>query len=151
MISNDGEQVGIVTVQEAIAIAERDGLDLVEVSPNSNPPVCKIMDYGKYKYELSKKEKVVKKRQQVVHVKEIRLRPKIEEHDFDFKLKHARKFLEAGDKVKVTVTFRGREMARLNFGEELLKRFESELDDVAKVERTINLEGRNMVLLLTKK
>jgi translation initiation factor IF-3 len=151
VISNDGEQIGIVTVQEAMTIAERDGFDLVEVSPNSNPPVCKIMDYGKYKYELSKKEKVVKKRQQIVHVKEIRLRPKIEEHDFDFKLKHARKFLEEGDKVKVTVTFRGREMARLNFGEELLKRFESELEDVAKVERTINIEGRNMVLLLTKK
>lgn len=138
-------------MREALNIAENEGLDLVEVAPNSNPPVCKIMDYGKYKYELSKKEKIVKKRQQIIHVKEIRLRPKIEEHDFDFKLRHARKFIEAGDKVKVTVTFRGREMARLNFGEELLNRFEEELEDIAKVEKPINMEGRNMVLLLSKK
>lgn len=132
-------------------IAEKDDLDLVEVSPNSNPPVCKIMDYGKFKYEQSKKEKIVRKRQQIIHVKEIRLRPKIEAHDFDFKVKHARRFLEDGDKVKVTVFFRGREMTHLEFGRKLLKRVEEELSDISKIEKPGHMEGRNMVLLLTKK
>lgn len=151
VISGDGDQIGILPIRQALEIAEKEGLDLVEVAPNSKPPVCKIMDYGKFKYEQSKKEKIVKKRQQIIHVKEIRLRPKIETHDFDFKIKHARKFIENGDKVKVTVTFRGRELSHLEFGKDLLKRFEDELADIAKVEKPAYLEGRNMVLLLTKK
>jgi len=127
------------------------GMDLVEVSGKTNPPVCKIMDYGKYKYELSKKEKSVRKKQQTIHVKEIRLRPKIEGHDYEFKMKHARKFLEDGDKVKITVIFRGRELKHLKFGKELLGKIEKDLSDVAKVERPAQVEGRNMILLMTKK
>ncbi len=127
------------------------GMDLVEVSGKTNPPVCKIMDYGKYKYELSKKEKSVRKKQQTIQLKEIRLRPKIEGHDYDFKIKHARKFLEDGDKVKITVIFRGRELKHLEFGKELLGKIEKDLSDVAKVERPAQVEGRNMILLMTKK
>ena len=151
LIGLDGEQVGVIPVREALERAQQDGLDLVEVSPNANPPVCKIMDYGKYKYEQSKKEKIARKRQQTITLKEIRLRPKIEGHDFDTKVRHARKFLEAGDKVKATVIFRGREMAHMEFGRNLLKKLEEELEDVAKIEKATHVEGRNMVLLLSKK
>lgn len=151
LIGFDGEQVGVISVDEALERAQQNGLDLVEVSPNANPPVCKIMDYGKFKYEQSKKEKIARKRQQTITLKEIRLRPKIEGHDFDTKARHARKFLEAGDKVKATVIFRGREMAHMEFGRNLLKKLEAELEDVAKVEKAAHVEGRNMVLLLTKK
>lgn len=140
-----------MTIQRALDMANEAGLDLVEVSSKTNPPVCKIMDYGKYKYELSKKEKSVRKKQQTIHVKEIRLRPKIEGHDYDFKMKHARKFLEDGDKVKITVIFRGRELKHLEFGKELLEKIEKDLSDVAKVERPAQVEGRNMILLMTKK
>ncbi len=132
-------------------MANEAGLDLVEVSSKTNPPVCKIMDFGKYKYELSKKEKSVRKKQQTIQVKEIRLRPKIEGHDYDFKMKHARKFLEDGDKVKITVIFRGRELKHLEFGKELLTKIETDLSDIAKVERPTQVEGRNMILLMTKK
>jgi translation initiation factor IF-3 len=132
-------------------MATEAGLDLVEVSSKTNPPVCKIMDFGKYKYELSKKEKSVRKKQQTIQVKEIRLRPKIEGHDYDFKMKHARKFLEDGDKVKITVIFRGRELKHLEFGKELLEKIETDLSDIAKVERPTQVEGRNMILLMTKK
>ncbi len=138
-------------IQKANELAEEQSLDLVEVSPNSDPPVCKIMDFGKYKYELSKKEKLVRKKQHVIQVKEIRLRPSIEDHDFDFKLKNARKFLEQGNKVKFNVMFRGREMAHQEFGKELLQRITEELDDIAKAENRPKLEGRNMVLFLIKK
>jgi translation initiation factor IF-3 len=108
LVGADGEQVGIVSTPEALAKAEAVGLDLVEVAPNAEPPVCRVMDFGKYKYELSKKEKTSKKKSATIHVKEVRFRPKIEDHDFDFKAKHMRKFLQDGDKVKATVTFRGR-------------------------------------------
>lgn len=151
LIGEDGEQVGIVPIQRALASAEESGLDLVEVAPNAKPPVCRIMDFGKYKYELSKKEKSNKKKQVVVQVKEIRMRPKTEEHDFAFKAKHARKFLEQGNKVKATVTFRGREMAHQEFGEKLLERLRDELSDVSKVEREPFMEGRHMVMYLVKK
>lgn len=151
MIGSDGAQVGILGIQKANELAEEQGLDLVEVSPNSDPPVCKIMDFGKYKYELSKKEKLVRKKQHVIQVKEIRLRPSIEDHDFDFKLKNARKFLEQGNKVKFNVMFRGREMAHQEFGKQLLNRIMEELDDIAKAENKPKLEGRNMVLFLIKK
>jgi len=143
--------LGIMPVTQALRLAEEEGLDLVEVAPNANPPVCKIMDYGKYKYELAKKEKSTKKKQVSMHVKEIRMRPKIEEHDYEFKTKHARKFLEAGNKVKATVIFRGRELAHQEFGRELLNRFIEDLSDIAKVVREPVMEGRQMVTYLVKK
>jgi translation initiation factor IF-3 len=132
-------------------LAANQGLDLVEVSPESSPPVCKVLDYGKFKYKLSKKEKVTKKKQHLVQIKEIRFRPKIEEHDFNFKTNNARKFLEKGQKVKVTVQFRGREMAHLDFARTLLTRVASELEDIAKVDRDAAMEGRLMIMYLTKK
>ncbi len=138
-------------ISQALRLAEEQELDLVEVAPNSNPPVCRIMDFGKYKYEQSKKEKSNKKKQVSMQVKEIRLRPKIEEHDYEFKTKHARKFLEAGNKVKATVIFRGREMAYQQFGRELLNRMIEDLSDIAKVAREPIMEGRQMVVYLVKK
>ncbi len=151
LIGADGEQVGIVAIGHALNLAADAGYDLVEVSPNSSPPVCKIMDYGKYLYELSKKEKQTKKKQHVIHVKEIRMRPKIEAHDFDFKLRHARKFLEAGNRVKMTILFKGREMAHREFGDKILERVQEELDDIAKVEREAQLEGRTLTMYFVKK
>lgn len=132
-------------------MASGKGLDLVEVASTSTPPVCKIMDYGKYKYKQSKKEKITKKKQHVINVKEIRLRPKIEEHDFNFKINHARKFLEKGNKVKATVLFRGREFSHKEFAHTLLQRMANELEDIAKVEREPAMEGRMMIMYLTKK
>ncbi len=151
VISADGEQVGVITKQEALQRAESVGLDLVEVSPNAKPPVCKIMDFGKYKYEMAKKEKETKKKQHVVVTKEIRLRPKIEEHDFEFKLRHARKFLEAGHRVKATVFFRGRENAHREYGERVLDRFTKALEDIAKIEKDARLEGGQLIMFFTKK
>lgn len=124
---------------------------MVEVAPDASPPVCKIMDYGKFKYKQSKKEKATKKKQHTVNVKEIRFRPKIEEHDFNFKTNHARKFLEKGNKVKATVLFRGREMTQPEFAKTLLDRMATELEDVAKIEREPQMEGRTMIMYLTKK
>jgi len=127
------------------------GLDLVEIVPNADPPVCKIIDYGKYKYELSKKEKKTKKKQHVIHVKEIRLSPKIEQHDIDFKIKNARKFIEQGDKVKFNILFKGRQIAHKEFGDQLFEKIIDELSDVAKVESAPQFEGRNMIAVLIKK
>lgn len=132
-------------------MARNRGLDLVEVSSNTTPPVCKILDFGKYKYKQSKKEKVTKKKQHVIHVKEIRFRPKIEDHDFQFKTSHARKFIEKGNKVKATVRFRGREMAHQEFARTLLDRMAAELEDIAKIEKEAEMEGRTMVMYLAKK
>lgn len=126
-------------------------MDLVEIVPNSNPPVCKVIDFGKYKYELSKKDKIQKKKQHVIQVKEIRLSPKIEEHDYNFKLNHARKFLEQGNKVKLNILFKGRQIAHKEFGEQLIDKFIEELSDMSKVESEPHLEGRNMVAILIKK
>lgn len=151
VVTDDGQQIGVKPIDEALRLAEDARLDLVEVSPKANPPVCKIMDFGKYKYELSKKEKSSKKKQVTINVKEIRLRPKIEEHDYDFKMRHARKFLEAGNKVKATVLFRGRELAHKEFGKKILDRLREDLSDISKVEREAVLEGRNMVMFLVKK
>lgn len=123
----------------------------MEIVPNSNPPVCKIIDFGKYKYELSKKDKIQKKKQHVIQVKEIRLSPKIEEHDYNFKVNHARKFLEQGNKVKLNILFKGRQIAHKEFGEQLIEKFIEELSDSAKVESEPHLEGRNMVAILIKK
>ena len=142
LIGAEGGQIGIVSVPDALRKSEEAGLDLVEISPNATPPVCKIMDYGKYRYEQSKKEKDSKKKQHVVILKEIRLRPRTEDHDFEFKVKHARKFLEQKNKVKFTVMFRGREMAYKEFGNKLLDRVEEDLSDIAKVEGEKKFEER---------
>jgi len=151
VIGADGEQIGILSTDEAITRAASANLDLVEIAPGADPPVCRIMDFGKFKYELSKKEKVSRKKQTVIHVKEIRFRPKIETHDYDFKVKHARTFLEAGDKVKASVIFRGREMVHQEFGRDLLRKMIEDLQDIAKVEHEPKMEGRTLVTFLVKK
>jgi translation initiation factor IF-3 len=148
VVGEDGEQLGVLPTREALAKARELGLDLVEVSPKSRPPVCRIMDFGKYKYEQAKKARVARKRQHQVVLKEIKLRPKIEKHDYEFKKKHITEFLEHGDKVKVTLMFRGREMAHADLGRKLLDQLADELKDVAKVEAPPRQEGRMMILLL---
>ena len=132
-------------------MAEEEGLDLVEVAPDAKPPVCKILDYGKYKYEISKKEKEGKKKQHVIIVKEIRMRPRTEEHDFDFKVRHARKFLEQKNKVKFTVQFRGRELAYKEFGDQLLDKIAESLEDIAKIETEKKFEGRSLTMTMVLK
>jgi translation initiation factor IF-3 len=148
VVGEDGEQLGILPTRDALAKARELGLDLVEVSPMSRPPVCRIMDFGKYKYEQAKKARVARKRQHQVVLKEIKLRPKIEKHDYEFKKKHITEFLEHGDKVKITLMFRGREMAHADLGRKLLDQLSEELKDVAKVEAPPRQEGRMMILLL---
>jgi len=151
LIGEDGEQLGVVSVSEALAKAEEAGLDLVELAPNANPPVCRVMDYGKFKYEIAKKEKENRKKQHVIVTKEVRFRPKTDEHDFDFKVRHARKFLEAGNRVKATVMFRGRENAHREYGQKVLDKFKEALEDIAKIEKDTKLEGGQLVLFMTKK
>ncbi len=148
MIGPDGEQIGIVPTEKALELAEEEGLDLVEVAPQANPPVCRIMDYGKYKYEESQKAKRAKKKQHVIQVKEIKLRPKIEDHDFEFKLRHARKFLSKNNKVKVTLMFRGREITHADLAIALMKRFVENLEEDGIVESPIKKEGRNLVTVI---
>lgn len=140
-----------MSAREAQILANGKNLDLVKISPNAKPPVCKIMDYGKYKYEQARKEKEAKKKQKVLEVKELRVTPNIEEHDFEFKSKNARKFLEDGNKVKITVRFRGREVNNSKAGENVLNKFIEKLEDVATVEKQPKLEGRNMFTILAKK
>jgi len=152
LIDIDGGQIGIVKHQEALRLAEEAGLDLVEVAPQAKPPVCRLMDYGKYRYELSKKEKDARKKQHTVQIKGIRLTPNIDEHDFDYKVEAARKFIESGSKVKVSVIFRGRLITHKEFGEQVMHRFQERLEDIARVETAPKMEGvRNMVMLLIKK
>jgi translation initiation factor IF-3 len=141
----DGEALGIMLISDALAKAEEAALDLVEVAPNADPPVCRIMDYGKFKYEKSKKAKEAKKKQHVMHLKEIKLHPKTDEHDFNFKMGHARKFLLKGDRVKATVVFRGREITHIDFGHKILERLDSCLADLSQVEVAAKMEGRNMI------
>jgi translation initiation factor IF-3 len=148
VIGPDGEQVGILGIREALAYAQERQLDLVEVSPTAHPPVCRVMDFGKYKYEQNKKAQKAKKKQHVTHLKEVKLRPKIEDHDYGFKIDHGRKFLEAHDKVKFTVTFRGREMAHSQSGYRLLERVVKDLEAVGQVEIPPRMEGRSLVLLM---
>jgi len=148
VIDEEGKQLGKMDTREAIDMAIEKSMDLVLVSGNLDNPVCKIMDYGKYKFEQSKREKESKKKQKIVELKEIRVTPNIEEHDFSFKSKNARKFLEGGDKVKITVRFRGRELNYLKLGEEVLNKFAEELSEIATLERTPKLEGKNMFLIL---
>jgi translation initiation factor IF-3 len=148
-VSYEGEQLGIMLTSEALRLAEEQALDLVEVAPNEKPPVCRIMDFGKYKYQQSKRLQQAKKRQKVILVKEIKLRPKTEEHDYQFKSQHIRRFLQEGNKVKVTVVFRGREMAHTELGQRMLERMASEMEDMGAVEQTPKQEGRNLAMVLT--
>ena len=151
LIGENGEKLGVVSLEEALEKAEQKNLDLVLVAPNAKPIVCKIMNYGKYKFEQAKKEKEAKKKQKVLEIKEIRVTPNIEEHDFGFKLKNLRKFLTDGNKVKITVRFRGREINNSNAGEVVLNKFIENLEDIATVEKKPKLEGRNMFAILAKK
>jgi len=151
VIDPDGNQIGIVPTHKALATANDFGLDLVEVSPNASPPVCKIMDYGRYKYEQTKKLQEAKKKQSTFQVKEIKVRPKTGEHDLNVKLGHIRKFIERKDKVKVTVMFRGREITLSDQGRDLLKRIADELEELAIVEQYPKFEGRTMVMILSPK
>lgn len=151
LIGENGEKLGVMSLNDALERAEDKNLDLVLVAPNANPVVCKIMNYGKYKFEQAKKEKEAKKKQRVLEVKEIRVTPNIEEHDFGFKLKNVKKFLADGNKVRVTVRFRGREINNSKAGEVVLNKFIENLEDVATVEKKPKLEGRNMFIILAKK
>ena len=151
VIDADGSMLGLLSSREALRLAEEKELDLVMISPNANPPVCKIMDFGKFIYEQSKKEKEAKKKQKVVNVKEIRFSPQIEEHDVSIKANNARKFLLDGDKVKVTVRFRGREADYSHLGKKILDDFASKLEDVCNIEKPAKLEGRNMIMILAPK
>ena len=151
LISDNGEKLGVVNFRSALEMAQEKKLDLVLVAPQANPPVCKIMNYGKYKFEQAKKEKEAKKKQKAVEIKEIRITPNIEEHDFGFKAKNARKFIEDGNKLKITVRFRGREVNNAHLGEEVLNKFIENLSDIANVDRAPKLEGRNMFIMLSKK
>lgn len=151
LIGENGEKLGVISTKEALEKAMEKNLDLVLVAPNGKPPVCKIMNYGKYKFEQSKKEKEAKKKQKTLELKELRVTPNIEEHDFEFKAKNARKFLEDGNKVKITVRFRGREVNNAKAGENVLNKFIEKLEDISTVEKKPKLEGRNMFTILAKK
>lgn len=148
VVDEDGNQLGIMPTREALRLAEERQKDLVEVAPQAKPPVCRIMDYGRYKYEQSKREKEARKRQRIITVKEVKLRPNIEEHDFQVKVKNAVRFLKAGDKVKVTIMFRGREIVHPKNGEALLNKVAGEIGELGVVERKPKLEGRNMFMIL---
>ena len=150
-IDPEGEQLGVIDTIEAIRKAEDFGLDLVEVQPNADPPVCKILDYGKYKYEAQKRANEARKKQKIIEVKEIKLRPNIDEHDYQVKMRNVQKFLTAGDKVKVTLRFRGREMAHQELGANVLTRVREETDEFAKVEAMPKMEGRQMIMVLAPK
>jgi translation initiation factor IF-3 len=150
-IDPDGEQLGVLETSEAVRKAEDFGLDLVEVQPNADPPVCKILDYGKFKYEAQKRANEARKKQKIIEVKEIKLRPNIDEHDYQVKMRNVQKFLDAGDKVKVTLRFRGREMAHQDLGANVLTRVRKETDEFAKVEAMPKMEGRQMIMVLAPK
>jgi len=145
VVDDNGDALGIMTIGDALARAEASMLDLVEIAPTADPPVCRIMDYGKFKYEKSKKAKEAKKKQHVMHLKEIKLHPGTDEHDFQFKVNHARKFLLKGDRVKATVVFRGREITHIDFGQEVLSRLTGLIEDLAVIEIAAKMEGRNMI------
>jgi len=151
LIDVDGSMLGIMSSKEAQKIANSKNLDLVKIAPQAVPPVCRIMDYGKYMFELAKKEKEARKNQKVINIKEVRISPSIEDHDFDFKVRNAAKFLKDGDKVKVSVRFRGREMNYTSLGEEVLEKFAEALKDVGTVEKKPKLEGRSMTMILNPK
>jgi translation initiation factor IF-3 len=151
LIGPDGEQVGIVSAREAQKIADEAGLDLVKIAPNAKPPVCKVIDYGKYRYELARKEKDAKKKQKTIELKEIRLSPNIDKNDLNTKMNAARKFLTKGNKVKITLRFRGREMAHMNSSKHILDDFAEQLSDIATVEKAPKIEGRSIGMVLAEK
>ena len=151
MTSSTGEALGVMLFRDALNLAIEQQLDLVEVAPTGKPPVCRIMDFGKFKYEQQKRDKETKKKQKVVVVKEVKLRPNIEDHDFEVKLKNAQRFLEDGDKVKVTIMFRGRELSHPELGRVVLTRMAAELKDMIIIEREPKLEGKNMIMILAAK
>jgi translation initiation factor IF-3 len=151
VIAPDGSQMGILDVETALAAAQEQGLDLVEVAPTARPPVVRIMDYGKFKFEQAKMARIAKKKQHVIHLKEVKYRPGIDDHDFDTKTRHARRFLEEGNKVKVTLMFRGRQIAHPELGREVVDRVAQELTDIAKIESEPKFEGKSMTMILTPK
>jgi translation initiation factor IF-3 len=151
LVDERGNMVGIVGRNEALAMASNVGLDLVEVAPNADPPVCKILDFGKYKYEEQKKKNEARKKQKIIEVKEIKLRPSIDDHDYDVKVRSMVKFIEEGDKVKVTMRFRGRELAHQELGMDVLVRVKDDLDEIAKVEQMPRMEGRQMTMVMAPK
>lgn len=148
VVDANGDQLGIMSAREALGVAGERGLDLVEVAPNAKPPVCRIMDYGKHRYEQSKRDKAAKKKQKVVNTKEIRMSPKIDDHDFDVKTRQAERFIKAGDKVKVSVRFRGREIVHSDLAKSKLESLATQLKDIAMVERPPKLEGRHMIAVI---
>ena len=148
LIGAEGENIGVVTPARGMALAEEAGLDLVEISPNAVPPVCKIMDFGKFKYEQQKKEAEARKNQKIIEIKEIKFRPGTDVHDYDVKMRSVTKFLENGDKVKITLRFRGREMAHMDLGRELLERVAKDIEEVGKIEAMPKVEGRQMVMMI---
>ena len=148
VIGSDGKNLGTLSTQEAINIAKQEGLDLIEISPNASPPVCKIIDIGKFKYDAQKKANKAKKKQKIVNLKEIKLRPGTETHDYNFKIKNSQKFLQKGDKVKFTIRFKGREMQHTNLGRELMDRIKKDVLEIGKVEAEPKLEGRQMIMII---
>ncbi|XTP50941.1 translation initiation factor IF-3 [Marinibacterium sp. SX1] len=148
LIGPEGQNVGVVAPAKALQLAEQVGLDLVEISPNATPPVCKIMDFGKFKYETQKREAEARKKQKIIEVKEVKFRPNTDTHDYDVKMRNVFKFLENGDKVKVTLRFRGREMAHQNLGRELLERVADDVKEIGKIENMPKMEGRQMVMMI---
>lgn len=151
VINSDGTQIGIMALNNALKLAAEQNLDLVKIAPQAKPPVCKIMDYGKYRFEQAKREKEARKNQKVIDIKEIRLSLNIDTHDFNTKLSHAKKFIASGNKVKVSIRFRGREMGHPEIGSEIMKRFAASCEDVANVEKPAKLEGRSMIMFLAPK
>ncbi|MDN4592900.1 translation initiation factor IF-3 [Polycladomyces subterraneus] len=151
LIGPNGDQIGVVPLREALRMAQEANLDLVNVAPQAKPPVCRIMDYGKFRYEQSKREKEARKKQKTIQVKEVRLSPSIEEHDLQTKLRNVKKFLQSGDKVKLTIRFRGREITHQEIGLGILNRMAKEVEDLAQVERQPKLEGRQMIMILSPK
>ncbi|KAB1437611.1 translation initiation factor IF-3 [Candidatus Galacturonibacter soehngenii] len=151
LIGENGEQLGVMSAKDAMKLAREAELDLVKIAPTAKPPVCKIIDYGKYRYELARKEKEAKKKQKTIDIKEVRLSPNIDANDLKTKVNAARKFIEKGDKVKVTLRFRGREMAHINASKHILDDFAGQLSDIAVVEKAAKLEGRSMMMFLTEK
>jgi len=151
LVDADGSQIGVVPIEEAMKLAGERELDLVEVAPGARPPVVKIMDFGKFKFEQAKAARAAKRKQHIIHVKEVKYRPGIDEHDFDFKTRHARRFLEEGNKVKLTMMFRGRQVTHPELGRDVLHRVFEVVSDIAKVESDPKLEGRNMTMILAPK
>ena len=151
LVDEDGEQVGIVPIEDALKVANDAELDLVEVSPNAKPPVCRIMNYGKYKYEISQKAKKARKNRNIIRVKEIKMRSEISDHDFNFKIKHAEEFMKRGDKVKFTLVFRGREILHKEIGENVLNKVTETLQDIAVIESPVRSDGNNLTMIMVSK